>query len=419
MENKLRLAVVEAKNDGGLIHYTYQLCTALSNEGLDVTLLTGTDYELESFPHNFRVVKTLRLWRNYDQQASAAQPQNARVRFFTRIFRGLRRGIRALYLVFAWLKLTSHLMRLKPDIIQFTKIEFPFEAIFLWYLHRRGFILTQICHEFESRESRSKLASLGWKIFGDVYSYFSAIFFHANENRDRFFSIYPLVPNSITHIIPHGNSRWLLDIPARPTRLLRNQYGLKEDDPVILFFGLLAPSKGLEDLIDAFKIASRSCSARLIVAGFPTKHINVAELLARVESYDLADRVMFDMRYIPFDEIRPLMDLATVVVYPYHSSTQSGALQAAYIFGRPVIATTVGGLPEAVDDGKSGFLVSPHAPDQIAEKILTLIHNPDLAGSMGDYARHLADTRFSWQAIAQQIEPIYKSLLLRAGKTRL
>ena len=410
MENRLRLVVVEPKNDGGLIHYTYQLCTALSNEGLEVILLTGTDYELENFPHNFRVIKVLQLWRNYDQPPLGAQPKNVIDRFHTKVLRVLRRGLRALYLVTAWFRLTSYLIRLHPDIIQFTKIEFPFEALFLRYLHLRGFVLTQICHEFESRESQGRFSSLGWKLIGDVYAYFSAIFFHANENRSRFFSIYPSIPKNITHIIPHGNSGWLLDIPMRSTRSMLAQYGLKDDDQVVLFFGLLAPSKGLEDLIEAFALASRSCTAKLIIAGFPTKHINVNELVSRVEAHNLTDRVIFDLRYIPLDEIGPLMDIAKVVVYPYHSSTQSGALQAAYIFGRPVIATAVGGLPEAVDDGKSGFLVPPHSPHELAEKILTVINDPDLARGMGQYARNLADTRFSWQTIARRIKQVYGDL---------
>ncbi len=411
MKNRLRVVVVEPKNDGGLIHYTYQLCTALSREGLDVTLLTGTNYELESFTHNFRVIQKLELWKNYDRQPPEQKSANIMSNTLGRLFRGLRRAVRAFYLVKAWVKLTSQLITLRPDIIQFTKIEFPFEALFLRYLHARGFILTQICHEFESRESHSRLSALIWNLAGDVYSYFSAIFFHANENRDRFLTLYAAIPEENTHIIPHGNSGWLLNIPARSKSSMLSKYGLQADDQVILFFGLLAPSKGLNDLIEAFAIASQSCAARLIVAGFPTKNINMDELRLQVASHDLTDRVIFDSRYIPLDEISPLMSIATVVVYPYHSSTQSGALQAAYIFGKPVIATRVGGLPEAVEDGKSGFLVSPHAPHEVAEKILKLINEPDLAKKMGEYARYLTETRFSWQTVAQQIISVYVNLI--------
>ena len=54
MENKLRLVLVEPNGSGGLIHYTYQLCTALADEGMDVTLITGKEYELAHLPHNFQ-----------------------------------------------------------------------------------------------------------------------------------------------------------------------------------------------------------------------------------------------------------------------------------------------------------------------------------------------------------------------------
>ena len=416
MKNKLRLVVVEPANGGGLVHYAYQLCTALANEGVDVTLITGTEYELANYPHNFHLARMLRLWSGFDKQPASVN-RSYIVHFLAKAFRQLRRAVRGVRLVAAWIRLTSFLFRLKPDIIQFTRIEFPFEVLFMKYLRRRGFVLTQICHEFEERESQGWLSSLLWRFVGGSHDYFSAIFFHASENRGRFLSIYPSVPEKITHIIPHGNSRWLLDILARPVDSLRRQYGFSEGERVVLFFGLLAPSKGVEDLIDAFAIASRECSAKLVIAGYPTKHIDLNKLRARVETHGITDRVIFDPRYIPLEEINPLMRLSTVVVYPYRSSTQSGALQAAYIFSRPVIATAVGGLPEAVEDGRSGFLVCPESPRELAEKIITLINDTDLASKMGEYARHLAETRFSWQAIARQIVSIYEPLQ-KTGSTQ-
>lgn len=408
----MRLAVVEPGNGGGLIHYTYQLCTALANEGVDVTLITGTEYELTDFPHNFRVVRMLRLWQNFEWRPAGVFPGNFIKRFLKKIYFTLRRGIRALRLLWAWVRLTHYLTTLKPDIIQFTRIEFPFETIFVKYLHSRGFVLTQICHEFEARESHNLFSSLLFRWTGDAYGYFSAMFFHAQENRTRFFSLYPsIIPEKNTYIIPHGNSGWLLNIPARSIDSMRKQYKLQGDESVVLFFGLLAPSKGLDDLVDAFAIASHSCDARLIIAGYPTKHFDLNELRTRIQFYGLTDKVIFDTRYLPLNEIKPLMSLATVVVYPYRSSTQSGALQAAYIFGKPVVATAVGGLPEAVEDGRSGFLVPPESPHNLAEKIVVMVNNPALTAQMGNYARQLSETRFSWQTIAKHITLVYANLL--------
>jgi len=413
MGNKLHLMVVEPNNSGGLIHYTYQLCTALANEGIDVTLITGTDYELADFPHNFRVNKMLHLWKLFDPQSMQNRPINPWMRILKKSYWTLRRGWRAIRLLLAWMRLTLYLMRSKPDIIQFTRIEFPFEAFFINILRHRGLILSQICHEFEPRESQSFLSSLISRAYGDAYTHFSAIFFHANENRNRFLSLFPFVSKENTYTIPHGNSNWLKNIVCQSENqsVIKHRFFLKEGERVVLFFGLLAPSKGLDDLVDAFALARQSCDAKLVIAGYPTKHFSMSGLMRRIAALNLTDQVILDTRYIPLEEIGPLMSLATVVVYPYHSSTQSGALQAAYTFGRPVIATAVGGLPEAVEDGKSGFLVPVQSPHDLADKIIALINNPELALQMGNYAQNLSETRFGWQSIAREIAQIYDRLL--------
>jgi glycosyltransferase involved in cell wall biosynthesis len=64
-----------------------------------------------------------------------------------------------------------------------------------------------------------------------------------------------------------------------------------------------------------------------------------------------------------------------------------------------------------VEDGKSGFIIPPASPDDLARTMLRLIEDHALALSMGDYAKHLSDTRFSWDSIAQKIVTIYKSEL--------
>ncbi|HEY3476975.1 MAG TPA: glycosyltransferase, partial [Anaerolineales bacterium] len=134
-------------------------------------------------------------------------------------------------------------------------------------------------------------------------------------------------------------------------------------------------------------------------------------LAAKIAALGLTEHVILDPRYIPLEEIGALMGLATVAVYPYRSSTQSGALQVAYTFGRPVVATRVGGLPEAVEHGRSGFLVSAQAPADLAHAILKMVTNPELAKLMGEYARHLSETRFSWKTVAGQILKVYDQLV--------
>jgi glycosyltransferase involved in cell wall biosynthesis len=415
MENrKMRLVLVEPNGSGGLIHYTYQLCTALADEGLDVTLITGKEYELAHLPHNFEVNNLLDLWSLFDPQASHTVNATGFRRRWHKVRWTLRRGQRAVRLVHAWMNLTRHVIELKPDIVQFSKIHFPFEGIFLAQMRSRGLTLTQICHEFELRENqRGPFSSLTVRLYADIYKNFSAIFFHARENCEKFLSLYPFVDNKKTHIIAHGNSGWLLrEFPqSQDGKALRQRYDLKPGQPVVLFFGLLAPSKGIQDLVEAFALVRQSSDAKLLIAGYPTKHFDMDELKEKVAALGLADHVVLDTRYIPLEEVGALMGLATVAVYPYRSSTQSGALQVAYTFGRPVVATIVGGLPEAVEHGRSGFLVPANSPPELAAAILKLVTNHELAKLMGEYARHLSETRFSWRSVARQIVKVYDGLL--------
>ncbi|MEN9563382.1 MAG: hypothetical protein RIR73_1626, partial [Chloroflexota bacterium] len=274
MADKLRIVVVEPNNSGGLVHFAYQMCGALSEQGMDVTMLVGNEYELADRPHNFRVEKILNLWQAFDPASMKLDQKSFIQRMFRKVWRQLRRVVRAMRLVLAWIKIVSYIIRTKPDIVQFTRIEHSIETLFIAYLRHRGFVLTQICHEFQSRETKDMFSSFIAKLDGNVYQCFSAIFFLSEKLRQHFLSLYPAISPTKTHTIPHGNSDWLLSLPSTPTADLRKNLGLADNERVVLFFGLLSPSKGLEDLFEAFALIQKEVSTRLVVAGYPTKFVN-------------------------------------------------------------------------------------------------------------------------------------------------
>ena len=413
MERPLNIYVVEPRSSGGMIHYAYQLCTALAQEGENVTLVTAKDYEMAEYDHNFRVANRMDLW-SLNDPASTILPRNRFEKIWRGLYRKTRRVFRGMRLINEWIKLTSYLLKARPDIIQFGKIEFPFEAFFLSILKRSGMPLSQICHEFELREAgNNPLARYINRLYHWVYRSFSILFFHAESNRERFASIFQ-VPDSQLHIIPHGNEQLFAPKSAQRKSVAetRKNYSYSTTTPVILFFGLLAPSKGLPDLLKAFAlVAQKAPHARLLIAGKPSKHIELNDLLSMASELKISDVTTFDTRYIPIEEVASLMEMASVVLYPYVSSTQSGSLQVAYTFGRPVIATDVGGLPEAVEEGKSGFIVPPGSANALADAILKFIDDPGLTERMGAYAKHLSETRFSWKPIAQKILATYYDFL--------
>ena len=407
----MRITFVEQNGSGGLIHYAYQLCTALANQGHQVTLVTARAYELSQFPHNFKVENRLNLWPIF-QAKVATQQQNGFEKIYRKLFREVRRAPRAIKLLFSWIDLTRYLVNSRPDIILFGSINFPFETFFLHYLKQRGLILTQVCHEFEHREYPGRLSKIIDKSLGNIYQQFTIIFFHANQYRDRFLSIFK-IPKEKTFLIQHGNEDFFLSHAAKldDNGNLKERYALKTNEPVILFFGLIAPSKGLPLLIKAFEIVCRQNQAKLIIAGYPTKQIDMDALIDMVNKAGISGQVIFDTRYIPLGEVPQLIGLSNIVVFPYLTNTQSGSLQVAYSFGRPVIATNVGGLAETVEDGKSGFLVPVDNPDVFAEKIIYLLNNPQVADQMGQYAKHLSNTLYNWDNVAEKITTVYKSIL--------
>ena len=409
----INIFVVEPRNSGGMIHYAYQLCTALSEEGAKVTLITAQEYEMENFPHNFHVEKMLNLWSRIDNRANTP-PKNRLEALWKKTFWTTRRIIRGTKLILSWLALIKYLRQHKPDITQFGSIDFPFESIFLRYLNKKGLVLTQICHEFEDRErDRGFLNSFEHKMETLVYKNFDVLFFHAQNNLDRFKSLYPDTTSHV-HVIPMGNEQ-LFPTPdnlSLATETLKKRYKINEGTYTILFFGTLTPSKGLHDLITAFTlIYKRRKDTRLLIAGAPGAHIQLQDYLDLIKQLDIEDGVIFDTRYIPIEEVAPLITLASVVVYPYLNSTQSAALQVAYTFSRPVITTNVGGLPEAVVDGKSGFLIPPAQPEILANTMFKFIEEPQLTQKMGGFAKTLSETRFAWRPIAKKILLAYQSRL--------
>jgi len=405
----LHIMVVEPRGSGGMIHYAYQLCTALSSTGVKVTLVTAHEYEMEKFPHNFAVRKQMKLWSPTEtsQTESAFGWAGAVARKLHRALRRVGRGVR---LVIEWVRLSKYLIQAKPDVIQFGKIEFAFEAIFLAFLKRNGLILSQICHEFELREQGNNLlTTISNKMYRWVYKSFSILFFHGESNRQRFLELFNAPPENL-HLIEHGNERLFLSVQSKTisSKQMRQTYGIDSDDPVVLFFGNLTPSKGLPDLLKAFALVyKKEDRAKLVVVGKPSKFLDIDALKKMVKELEISKSTIFDARYLPMEAVGSLMEMAMVVIYPYLNSTQSGALQVAYTFGKPVIATNVGGLPEAVEDGKNGFIVPPSAPDKLSNAIMKLIENPELAQEMGSYGRYLSETRFSWETIAKKIVAIY------------
>jgi glycosyltransferase involved in cell wall biosynthesis len=105
--------------------------------------------------------------------------------------------------------------------------------------------------------------------------------------------------------------------------------------------------------------------------------------------------------------IARLFQEASIVALPYVEASQSAVLAIAQAFGKPVVATAVGGIPEVVEHGETGYLVPPRDSYSLAEAIVTLLQDPGLRQEMGHKALQKAESELSWPHIARKTLRVY------------
>ncbi len=215
----------------------------------------------------------------------------------------------------------------------------------------------------------------------------------SETDRDALASLFPGRPFELT---PHPAYTFFTGQGVDRAQARRR---LGVDGPVVLFFGLVRPYKGLDVLLRAVAAARARVPVRLIVAGeFYDKRESYDGLVAQLE---LGDAVRFEDRYIPNEEVETFFRAADVVVLPYRSATQSGIVQIALAFERPVIVTRVGGLPEAVRPGETGAVVPAEDPEALAAALVDFFDS-DAATRMQPHLRG-AEAAFSWDAMAAAV----------------
>jgi glycosyltransferase involved in cell wall biosynthesis len=146
------------------------------------------------------------------------------------------------------------------------------------------------------------------------------------------------------------------------------EFGFAPSDKVILFFGYVRKYKGLDILLRAFKgISEEVPGIKLLVAG--EFYDNPEEYYDIIKENGIEDKVKIVNQYIPNEEVYKYYSAADLVVQPYRSATQSGILNVAYGFLKPVVVTRVGGLEEFVQNEKTGIIVEPESPAEIVKGV--------------------------------------------------
>jgi glycosyltransferase involved in cell wall biosynthesis len=181
-----------------------------------------------------------------------------------------------------------------------------------------------------------------------------------------------LLPEVPISVIPHPPFSVLEPTGDSAVNLWRDRIDARPDAKIVLFFGNVRPYKGLRDLIDAFPEVAASANAVLVVAG--TFFESTADYRARIDELDLVDSVRLFDGYVPNEQVAPLFELSDLVVLPYRSASQSGVISLAAAFSKPVVATTAGGLADAL--AGAGMVVPPEDPDALGTAIVRALQEP-------------------------------------------
>ncbi|HKJ36450.1 MAG TPA: glycosyltransferase family 4 protein [Solirubrobacterales bacterium] len=240
-------------------------------------------------------------------------------------------------------------------------------------------------------------------------SEFDAVVSHTEHGARRLRDDVGLDPSRV-HVIPHGPLDYLTELPAEEP-LPAELAAAPEGAPVVLFFGLLRPYKGIDTLLEAFaRLGPAAEGAELWIAGMPRMPIEpLRELAARAPG-----TVRFVPRFISDPEVPPLLRRADVLALPYREIEQSGVLYAGLAFGKPMVLGDVGGFSEVGRDQGAARLVPPADPGALAAALTDLVADPAERERLSAAARKAIEGPYGWDSIAARTLELYESLMAPA-----
>jgi len=239
------------------------------------------------------------------------------------------------------------------------------------------------------------------------------LFLHTEKMREELIKSFGVARDRTT-VIPFGinNAVPNTDLSSQEARV---RLGIRENEKMILFFGHIAPYKGLEYLVAAFqKVALKHGEYRLVVAGRPKDCEKYwQEILDSIRDDVRDGRILLRAQYIPDEETEVFFKAADVMVLPYRYIYQSGVLFLGYSFGLPVLAADVGALKEDVVEGKTGFVFAPENSGDLA-RVIENYFASDLYKELSSRRRGIIDyanERNSWHVVGELTRGVYSKLL--------
>jgi D-inositol-3-phosphate glycosyltransferase len=374
-------------------HYSYGLASALAGVGIKLDLIGGNEFEIFAWPPEIRF---LNLRGDQRKDAGFLEKMRRVLVYYSRLLVYATGSKAALF-----------------HILWNNKFELFDRTVLMVFYKLLGKKIAFTAHNINAGERDNCDSFLNRVSLWVQYRLCDRIFVHTNKMKAELVSEFGVSEDKIV-LIPYGINN------AVPQTVLsreqaRERLGVQTEDKAVLFFGGIAPYKGLNYLVEAFDaIAAQEPSARLIIAGQPKDcWDHWKQIRAALQCKSWRDRVIQNIEYIPDHDIELYFKAADVLVLPYVHIFQSGIFFLAYSFGLPVIATDVGSLREDIIEGETGLVCEPRSAADLARAIQkyfqsNLYHHLE---SRRHEILRFANKKHSWSEVASITTAIYQGLL--------
>lgn len=389
---------------GGDRHYAFGLATALIAKGATLDFIGSDDLDCPEF-HDMPGMNFLNL--RGDQHPAA----------------GMMRKVARVSAYYA--RLIGYAALAKPKIFHIlwnNKFEFFDRTLLMLYYRLLGKRIVFTAHNVNAARRDSEDTRLNRLTLRIQYQLASHIFVHTEKMKLELIEEFGVKGTRIT-IVPYGINN---AVPA--THLTaseaKQQLGIPERKKTILFYGRIAPAKGLDLLIAAFQqTLTQREEYQLIIAGRPDRCESYWSALRKVIQGDVEKgRILLRAEFIPDDATEVYFKAADVLVLPYREIFQSGVLFLGYTYGLPVLAADVGSLRGDIVEGKTGFVFRPDDPVDLAGTIEKYF-SCDLFANLNKHRqviRDYATEQHSWDIVGHMTMGVYAGLLgLPAPEERL
>jgi glycosyltransferase involved in cell wall biosynthesis len=376
--------------------YAFGLSTALFAKGVRLDLICGEELRVDELDRQRRVA-VLRFLRDGQPASGAIEKISRLLAYYARL------------IGYAW--------RARPKIFHIlwnNKFQTIDRVILMLYYRLLGKRVVLTAHNVNAGTRDATDSLLNRLTLRVQYLLSDHIFVHTESMKSELVGTFGVRESHIT-VVHFGINNAVPQTSITPTEAKR-RLGIARDEKTILFFGNIAPYKGLEYLIAAFRRISGSGSGyRLIIAGRIKQGCEAywSTIETMLGQEPERDGILLRIEYIPDEDTELYFKAADVLVLPYVTIFQSGVLFLGYSFGLPVLAADVGCLKDDIVPGKTGSVFAPQDSTGLANE-LEAYFSSDLfrdldaqRGAITEYAR----AKYSWDVVADVTRQVYMNLL--------